>query len=154
MADRRFWSLADVIDLRPADSLPGGDRCVLDRDPESAEWRVPEAGDLETVRRAPQDTKMPGLHCETFSCWASAIQRAIEFRRRRSGMRMFGLLKRYSAGFVLLARLCGLCGLRAWALDQTTPTTSTQAKPAPDLSAPVDVKQANLPSTEDSANRD
>jgi ammonium transporter, Amt family len=69
-------------------------------------------------------------------------------------MRMFGLLKRYSAGFVLLALLCGLCGLRAWALDQTTPTTSTQAKPAPDLSAPVDVKQANPPSTEDLAKGD
>jgi len=69
-------------------------------------------------------------------------------------MRILGSLKRYSAGIGLLVFLCGLCGLRAWALDQTTPTTSTQAKPAPDLSAPVDTKQAAPPSAEDLAKGD
>ena len=69
-------------------------------------------------------------------------------------MKILGSLKRYSAGIGLLVFLCGLCGLRAWALDQTTPTTSTQAKPAPDLSAPVDTKQAAPPSAEDLAKGD
>src|SRR2546428_6235379 len=50
--------------------------------------------------------------------------------------------------------LCGLCGLRVWALDDTTPTTSARTKPAPPLDSPVAVKDANPPSTEDQAKGD
>src|SRR5713226_7516307 len=50
--------------------------------------------------------------------------------------------------------LCGLCGLRVWALDDTTPTTSARTKPAPPLDSPVAVKDANPPSAEDQAKGD
>lgn len=47
-----------------------------------------------------------------------------------------------------------LCGLTAWAQEQKPPTTSTQARPAPALDAPVAVKDANPPSSDDLAKGD
>ncbi len=47
-----------------------------------------------------------------------------------------------------------LCGLTAWGHDQNSPTTSTQAKPAPELNTPVAVKDASPPSADDLAKGD
>ena len=55
-------------------------------------------------------------------------------------------------GFVLATYV--LCGVPAWAQTPSQPTTSTQATPAPDLNAPLAVKEANPPSPEEMAKGD
>jgi ammonium transporter, Amt family len=47
-----------------------------------------------------------------------------------------------------------LCGVPAWAQTPSQPTTSTQATPAPAMSAPLAVKEANPPSAETMAKGD
>ncbi len=69
-------------------------------------------------------------------------------------MQFLARSKRCWGGALVAFFLCGLCGLRVWALDDTTPTTSAQTKPAPPLDSPVAVKDANPPSAEDQAKGD
>src|SRR5256712_5858604 len=69
-------------------------------------------------------------------------------------MQFLARSKRCWGGALVAFFLCGLCGLRVWALDDTTPTTSAQTKPAPPLNSPVAVKDANPPSAEDQAKGD
>ena len=47
-----------------------------------------------------------------------------------------------------------LCGLTAWAENQSPPTTSAQAAPAPKLDAPVAVNEASPPSADELAKGD
>ena len=47
-----------------------------------------------------------------------------------------------------------LCGLTAWAENQSPPTTSAQAAPAPKLDAPVTVGEASPPAADDLAKGD
>jgi len=55
-------------------------------------------------------------------------------------------------GFVLATFL--LCGVPAWAQTPSQPTTSTQATPAPAMSAPLAVKEANPPAADQMAKGD
>src|SRR5512146_922252 len=61
-------------------------------------------------------------------------------------------LNRIIRGFVFAAYF--LCGVPAWAQTPSQPTTSTQAVPAPAMSAPLAVKEANPPSAEAMAKGD
>ena len=55
-------------------------------------------------------------------------------------------------GFVLATFL--LCGVPAWAQTPSQPTTSTQAPPAPSMTAPLASKEAHPPSAEEMAKGD
>src|SRR5579875_4076960 len=61
-------------------------------------------------------------------------------------------LKTLVRGFVLATYF--LCGVMAWAQTPSQPTTSSQAIPAPSMSAPLAVKEASPPSPEEMAKGD
>ena len=61
--------------------------------------------------------------------------------------------RRMTVGLWIAALLLLICGT-AWAQNQTNPTTSAQAAPAPAMNAPLDVKAAQPPSADDLAKGD
>ena len=61
--------------------------------------------------------------------------------------------RRMTVGLWTAAFLLLICGT-AWAQNQTNPTTSTQAAPAPAMNVPLDVKAAQPPSADDLAKGD